>query len=258
MAEFRDDAGKNYINSFKNVGVDGFANTTWQCYVEDMICTDPFLVHIRMSPPKAYLIGRSSWSTKTNATHYCSLYNLCIFKGNETLLNMLKARNDPMGSRIRLQLTQKLGTFFALLAFFAFVTTNTEPRKLAHQILTIREGIGKEIIFDLKSIKNDNAEAVRYANQAVTDGPAEAEKKRRLTRMSNEGESTPLREKNFLDLSVLIINLAFDLVKGELAREGSLASLNTAEFLNEFICNCSVSSKEDAYERLEEERKGNG
>lgn len=128
---------------------------------------------------------------------------------------------------------------------------------MAHQVLTIREEIGKEILFGLKSIKNDNAEALRYANQAAVEGLVEAEKKRRLTRMSNEGESTPLRERNFLDLTVLIINLAFDLVKRELTQEGSAASLNTVKFLNEFIANCSVSDKEDAYERLEEERKGN-
>lgn len=126
---------------------------------------------------------------------------------------------------------------------------------MAHQILTVREGIGKEIIADLKSVRVDNFEAKRYATNYITVGAAEAEKKRRPTRMTNEGESTPLREKNHLEILTLIMNLALDLVRSELDADKSASSSATIEYLNEFVLNLTESSiKSDLYERFEDDR----
>jgi hypothetical protein len=86
MAEFRDDSTKNWMRSFKNYEENGFGAMTWADYLEAMIDTDPIVVKIRMEAPKAFLIG------------------------NQTLLNDLKTRNDPTGSRIRIELSQKIRT----------------------------------------------------------------------------------------------------------------------------------------------------
>ena len=127
---------------------------------------------------------------------------------------------------------------------------------MAHGILTIREGIGKEIAFDLKSIRVDNLEAKRFATQWLTDGFSEADKKRKPTRMINEGGSTPLRERSHMEISILIINLAIDMVKAELGREGSANAAASIAYLDEFIANMTVTSeKDDAYARFEDERK---
>jgi hypothetical protein len=133
--------------------------------------------------------------------------------------------------------------------------TFTEPRKVAHQILTVREGIGKEITADLKSIRIDNAEAKRYAAQLLSDGAGEADKKRRPTRMSNEGGSTPLREKSHLEIITLVMNLALDLVRAEISADSSPNGAATMSYLNEFVANMTMESvKEDLYERLEDDR----
>ena len=107
----------------------------------------------------------------------------------------------------------------------------------------------------MRSIHGENAEAMRYASQLVTDGLEIAEKNRRLTRISNEGESTPLREKNYLTISSLITNLSIDLVKADLRKASSLMATHTEIFLDAFIENTTSSTTEDAYERLEEERR---
>ena len=81
------------------------------------------------------------------------------------------------------------------------------------------------------------------------------------TRISHDLQTqtggTPLREKNFLDFTMLIINIAFDLIRSELEKDGSPSAISAIEYLNEFISNCTVSVIEDAYERLQEERIGN-
>ena len=137
------------------------------------------------------------------------------------------------------------------------IISMVEPRKVAHQIITIREGIGKELLTDLKSIPGENAEVIRYATQWMAEGGTRGpdEKNRRLTRMANEGGATPLREKNYLDFTVLIINLAIDLVKGELSALNTPSSMAAINYLDEFIANVSISDKSDPYERLEDERR---
>jgi hypothetical protein len=87
MTEFRDDVTKNFMRSFKNYDKDGFSVVTWLDYLESMIDMDPVMMKTRMVAPKAFIIG------------------------NATLLDELRARNDPSGSRIRIELSHKIGTF---------------------------------------------------------------------------------------------------------------------------------------------------
>ena len=91
MSEFRDDVTKTWMRSFKNYDEDGFSAVSWVDYLEEMIDTDEVFIKTRMVAPKAYILG------------------------NQTLLGELKARNDPSGSRIRIELMQKLGIYFFVL-----------------------------------------------------------------------------------------------------------------------------------------------
>lgn len=95
MTEFRDDVTKTWMRSFKNYEEDGFSAVSWVEYLEEMIDTDEVFIKTRMVAPQAYILG------------------------NQTLLDELKARNDPSGSRIRIELMQKLGTTFIVLISLA-------------------------------------------------------------------------------------------------------------------------------------------
>ena len=215
MKEFRDDIPCRWMQNFKNLKNAGWEEMNWRDYIEAMIDLDPFFVQVRMSPPKAYL------------------------NGNQTLLAKLREKNDPTNrmQRIKIQYDEKI-----------------DPRKIAHGILTIRESVGKEMYKDLQSIPGSNAEAARYARCLMTEGLEAAEKSRRLTRLQHEGGSTPLREKSFQETNVLILNIALDLVKGDLAKDGSESALESIKFLDEFTANATVSTRADALERLDEER----
>ena len=215
MKEFRDDVPCKWMQNFMNLKNAGWDEIDWRQYIEAMIDLDPFSVAVRMSPPKAYL------------------------NGNATLLATLREKNDPTNrmQRIKIQYDEKI-----------------DPRKIAHGILTIRESIGEELYKDLQSIPGSNAEAARYARCLMTEGLEAAEKSRRLTRLQHEGGSTPLREKSFQETQVLILNIALDLVKGELAKDGSESALESIKFLEEFTFNSTKSTRSDALEQLDEER----
>ena len=71
--------------AFKNFATDGFTKVSWMEYMEGMIDMGPVYIKTRMPAPKAFIIG------------------------NQTLLDELKARNDTKGSRIRIELSNKLG-----------------------------------------------------------------------------------------------------------------------------------------------------
>jgi hypothetical protein len=90
---------------------------------------------------------------------------------------------------------------------------NIEPRKIAHKILTVREDVINELINDLGCVLLENNEAVRYATVKVGEGKEKAEKSRRQTRMAYEGGCTPLRDRNYYDLSVLLTNVAIDMIR---------------------------------------------
>ena len=79
-----------------------------------------------------------------------------------------------------------------------------QPRKVAHQIITVREDISSEIIQDLGSIKIENKEAVKCAQARMIHGKEYADKNRNPTRNSDMGGSTPLRNRNFNTCAILV------------------------------------------------------
>merc|ERR1711998_108894 len=149
--EFRDDVPKRWMMNFMDLDKNGWDKMDWHDYITAMIQVDPFDIAVRMAPPRQAI------------------------SGNRTIADMLQRKKDPdnKSMRVMLQYMQKL-----------------EPRKIAHRILTVREGVGKEMCKDLLSIPNSNAEVARYARTLVADGPIEAERSRRLTRIAHEGGST--------------------------------------------------------------------
>ena len=80
----------------------------------------------------------------------------------------------------------------------------TEPRKIAHKILTIREDVSGEIIRDLGAVSIENDEAIRFATKWAKDGREEAQKSRKPSRMRSEGEATPLRDNNYMEFDVMV------------------------------------------------------
>jgi len=79
-----------------------------------------------------------------------------------------------------------------------------QPRKVAHQIVTVREDISSEIIQDLGSIKVENKEAVKCAQARMLHGKEYADKNRNPTRNSDMGGSTPLRNRNYNTCAILV------------------------------------------------------
>jgi hypothetical protein len=81
-----------------------------------------------------------------------------------------------------------------------------QPRKVAHQIVTVREDVSSEIIQDLGSIKIENKEAVKCAQSRMFHGKEYADKNRNPTRNSDMGGSTPLRNRNYNTCAILVRN----------------------------------------------------
>ena len=95
-----------------------------------------------------------------------------------------------------------------------------EPRKIAHQILTVRESCVEELIQDLGCVRTENEEAMRYAQQKLEAGVDVAEKERKVTRMSEtDTQSTPLRDRSFLELDIIVTNFALEQVRIDLAKQ---------------------------------------
>lgn len=108
----------------------------------------------------------------------------------------------------------------------------TEPRKIAHQLLTVREDISEEMIQDVGSILLEHEEAIRWAKIHMEKGKDAANKSRRPTRMSAQGGSTPLRDRNYYECAVLITNAALDLVRENLRSKKDVHAL---QFLESYI-----------------------
>lgn len=128
---------------------------------------------------------------------------------------ILRGRHSPQGSSVFVQYTHKL-----------------EPRKISHQILTVREDVSEEMISDLGCILLENKEAIRFANDKFNKGLDAAEVSRRITRMAGQDGSTPLRDKTYHDFSLLITNLALDSAKIALSSSGDMLTIN---YLDNFI-----------------------
>lgn len=95
-----------------------------------------------------------------------------------------------------------------------------EPRKIAHQILTVRESVCEELIQDLGCVRTENEEAMRYAQQKLEAGADVAEKERKVTRMpETDTQSTPLRDRSYLELDIIVTNFALEQVRIDLAKQ---------------------------------------
>jgi hypothetical protein len=112
-------------------------------------------------------------------------YVKALMKPHGSMLRTLRVGEDSI--RVRVQYTHEV-----------------QPRKLAHQLLTIREDVSNEVIKDLNSIKIEHTEAMRYGTNLVASGKEYADKNRRDSRMRYQSGSTPLRDKTFTAVSTLV------------------------------------------------------
>lgn len=115
-----------------------------------------------------------------------------------------------------------------------------EPRKIANQILTVRENVCEELIHDLHSIEFENIEAFNYATTLVQDGQEKAEKSRKMTRMSSQAGSTPNRDRNFNEINLYITDMALKLViddysKKQQTKQGAKTSNSSSNTLALFL-----------------------
>lgn len=140
----------------------------------------------------------------------------------KTPKSFLRGKSSPEGNNVMVQYDH-----------------NIEPRKIAHKLLTVREDVSNELISDLGCILLENVEAMRYATAKAHDGVEAAEKSRRQTRMSYEGGCTPLRDRNYNDLSVLLTNAAIDLVKST-----NKDNKEYQVFLDDFLNKMAADDKE--------------
>lgn len=81
-----------------------------------------------------------------------------------------------------------------------------QPRKVAHQLVTVRENICSELIDDIRSVKVENKEARLFAQHVLNYDRIYAENHRHTTRGSDLGGSTPLRNQNYNSAAVMVRN----------------------------------------------------
>lgn len=140
------------------------------------------------------------------------------------------------------------------LTFRVHTILPEEPRKIAHQIITVREDVSSEMIQDLGCIRLENEEAIRFASTWARDGRAAAEKSRKVTRMCEDDESTPKRDANYMDFNVMVSALAVQLVREELIRNKDTAALQIMDSLV-----TTIGGEDDSLtmeERLHQESHG--
>lgn len=106
-----------------------------------------------------------------------------------------------------------------------------EPRKIANQIVTVREDVSCEMIQDLGCIQLENEEAIRYASTWAREGLPAAERSRRITRMNGQSESTPARDTNYMAFDMMITALAIQLVRDDLVRNKDILSIEVVDEL---------------------------
>ena len=98
------------------------------------------------------------------------------------------------------------------------MAVTSEPRKVAHQIITVREDVSNEMIQDLGCIQLENDEAVRFAKTWARDGLPWAEKSRKMIRMAGQSESTPARDESFVAFNMMMTAFAVQLVREDLSK----------------------------------------
>eukprot|EP01038_Epipyxis_sp_PR26KG_P004139 gene4139-5893_t len=196
MLEFHDDVTQRWMIQFSNYSSNGFKEGKWENYLEEMIKTNRQTMIVTMRDPMSDMQMRGRRRSK----------------------DVPEIPEDPRNKNA--------------VSYKVQYSHEIEPRKIAHQILTVREDVSNEIIRDLGSIKIENHEAVKYARNRISNGKEYAEKYRNVCRMGSQDGSTPLREKNFKDISVIITNYALEIVKAKLNKYHDTVSI---ECLNESL-----------------------
>ena len=72
--------------------------------------------------------------------------------------------------------------------------------------MTVRENLANELMEDLGCIRNQNNEAIHVATVWLKDGYDIAQKSRREAHSPSGQESTPLRDRNFNIVNLLVCN----------------------------------------------------
>ena len=107
------------------------------------------------------------------------------------------------------------------------------------------------MILDLGCVRLENDEAVRFASAWARDGVDAAEKSRKVTRMREQDESTPLRDGNYMNFDVMITTLAMQLVRDDLVRTKDNLAIQVLDELA-----TKMSDDDDTIAMLEREIHG--
>jgi hypothetical protein len=120
----------------------------------------------------------------------------------EFLFQMINT--DLQQIKVTLQPPKRVSEQSRLKALTVSYLHDIEPRKIAQRIIAVREDISHELIQDLGSIKYEHLEAMKYGKVCMSEGKENAEKTRGITRMHEIDESTPFRDQNFSNCSLLV------------------------------------------------------
>ena len=196
----------NYCNykrlGFKGALDDGEVDSLWTDWLERMIYEDKLKIQFFLPPQ---MFGKDVYRDGGRGT-----------MGGDTTLNELGGLNqeeedntysDRKEKEIRMEYVHDI-----------------QPRKIANQILEVRENICKELQLDIPCIRLENVEAVRYAKCVLEMGEEEALKTIKMTRSSTAGgSSTPFRDRTYHEISVIITNFALEMVRQDLISNNDIS-----------------------------------
>lgn len=224
MKEFRNDADQRWMTSYKGFNANSFStvfpgrdDSEWTDWFESMIKTDKVEIQVLMSAPKSQVLGqpRTSSASRPNKIQRKPMpyeNTADSEKGGEvrmsTNVDMGKDERASLGSDSESEIREMTDSGIRIEYMHEL-----EPRKIANQLLVVRESITKEVLMDLPCIRLECIEAQRYAKVKVEKGEEEAIKTIKMTRTSTAGgDSTPLRDRTYHDLSVISSNFALQMV----------------------------------------------
>lgn len=246
MTEFHDDITMKWMISFNDYKKTGFEVKPWRSFIEEMIVKDVENITVYLTPPEPFRGAKTSTSPASNVKlqyiHTLGTLPYSTF-------------SYPILSYLNLYLSRNISVFpsYRMVIHICIVYMCIAPRKIAHQILTIREDIGGELMEDLRCVKLENAEVERFSSDWMLLGREAAERNRHLTRNTDNEESTPLRNKNYQQCVVFITNFALDLTKQQLNKKSRLG----ASFLDSVLAKLDRQAEEkDPIDRLLHEPQG--
>ena len=79
---------------------------------------------------------------------------------------------------------------------------------------------------DLGCVVTENVEILRFATAWAIDGREVAEKSRKLTRIRSQGGNTPMRDKHYRDVNILVTQLAMELIRTDLLNSRDESALD--------------------------------